>query len=569
VSTVSEVRARRARLPSPALRRRSLGWPALGALMAVAFAALVYAGHDTSFYNDEWNFIQDRRGWNADALLLPHNEHLSLLPVLVYKLLFVTAGLEHYAAYRVVAVLFHLLCVALLFAYARRRIGDLLALGAAAVLLLLGAGWQDILWPFQIGFLGSLAATLGTLLALDRRDRRGDVLAAVLVGVALASSSLGIPLLIAVVVELAGRRDRARWWVVAAPTALYAVWYAAYRVGEPHAGGGGAALDNLLDTPPYVAQAAAGAAGAVFGLDPDWGRILVVAIVAGTAVVAGLRLPAGASWRLAALAALPLAFWILTGITRANLGEPTAPRYLYPGALFLLLIAIEAARGRRAAPPLLVLLGIVAAGAMITSIGQLRDGAHALRDMTTQVQGALAATEVAGPALADDFAPAPVLAPQLHVGTYRAAVRDLGRPGYGPEALPKAYQAARASADATLIRGYGIAAHAASAPRAGTAPAVEQLEGTGQASAGGCLLTRPQSPSAAVTVTVPPGGLVVEPRDGTASVQLRRWSDTPSQVPGATTVAPVAIRIPADGSDAPWHARIASSAPVRVCAGAA
>ena len=38
-------------------------------------------------------------------------------------------------------------------------------------------------------------------------------------------------------------------------------------------------------------------------------------------------------------------FWGLTGLARADLGEPAASRYLYPGALFLLLIAIEAGRG--------------------------------------------------------------------------------------------------------------------------------------------------------------------------------------------------------------------------------
>ena len=66
-------------------------------------------------------------------------------------------------------------CVVLLFVYARRRVGDLLALGAAAVVALLGPAWPDILWPFQIGFLGSLAAGIGALLCLDRADRRGDI----------------------------------------------------------------------------------------------------------------------------------------------------------------------------------------------------------------------------------------------------------------------------------------------------------------------------------------------------------------------------------------------------------
>ena len=182
-------------------RRRSLpagaGWIAFGALALVAFAGLLYLGRSTTFYFDEWDWVQGRRAWNAAALLEPHNEHLSLVPVLVFKLLFSTVGTDSYVPFRVAGLLLHCGVAALLFAYTRKRVGELLALGAAAVVLFLGTAWPDVLWPFQIGFLSSLAAGIGALLALDREDRRGDVIAAVLLGVALASSSLGLPLLAA------------------------------------------------------------------------------------------------------------------------------------------------------------------------------------------------------------------------------------------------------------------------------------------------------------------------------------------------------------------------------------
>ena len=97
------------------------------------------------------------------------------MPVLVYKLLFSTVGIDSYLPYRVLGLAMHCGVVVLLFSYARRRVGDVLALAAAAAILLLGTAWQDVLWPFQIGFLGSLAAGIGALLALDREDRRGDV----------------------------------------------------------------------------------------------------------------------------------------------------------------------------------------------------------------------------------------------------------------------------------------------------------------------------------------------------------------------------------------------------------
>ncbi len=145
--------------------------------------------------------------------------------MLVFKALFSTVGIDSYVPYRVAGLAIHCGVAVLLFAYARRRAGDVLALAAAATVLFLGTAWQDVLWPFQIGFLGSLAAWIGALLALDREDRRGDVAAAVLLALALSSSSLGIPLLLAFALEVLGRPDRrARWWVIAAPAVLYGAW---------------------------------------------------------------------------------------------------------------------------------------------------------------------------------------------------------------------------------------------------------------------------------------------------------------------------------------------------------
>ena len=114
----------------------------LAGLMAVCAAGLLYAGRALTFYYDEWDFVQGRRGWTVDTFLQPHNEHLSLVPVAIFKLLFVTAGLDHYWVYRAVNVGFHLICVALLYVLARRRLGPWLALAAAVPILFLGSAWR-------------------------------------------------------------------------------------------------------------------------------------------------------------------------------------------------------------------------------------------------------------------------------------------------------------------------------------------------------------------------------------------------------------------------------------------
>ena len=111
----------------------------------------------------------DRRPWRRDIFLEPYNGHLSAVPIAIYKLLFVTVGIDSVALYRLTLLGLHLVCVALLFVYARRRVGDWLAVLVAASLLFLGSGWHDLLVPFQIGFLVSIAAVLGALLLQDRR----------------------------------------------------------------------------------------------------------------------------------------------------------------------------------------------------------------------------------------------------------------------------------------------------------------------------------------------------------------------------------------------------------------
>jgi hypothetical protein len=546
----------------PAARPARAGWLALAGLLAVALAMLLYVGRSTSFYFDEWDWILGRRAWDLDALLAPHNEHLSLAPVLVFKALFSTVGIDSYVPYRVAGLAVHCGVVVLLFAYARRRVGDVLALGAAATILFLGTAWPDVLWPFQMGFLGSLAAGIGALLALDREDRRGDAIAAVLLAVALSSSSLGIPLLFAAALEVLGRPDRrARWWIVAAPAVLYGAWWLGY------GGESSATSDNVFGSPGYVAEAAAGAAGALFSLGLDWGRTLAVGLV--VALLVSLHRRGHASWRLLALIAAPLGFWFLTAVARGQLGEPASPRYLYPGAVFLLLIAIEAAAGVRLTRGALAVGGVILAGALLGNVGAMRDGAGFLRDESTAVDGALAALPLVATRVGADFQPDPESAPQIRSGAYLAAVRDLGSPAPSPRALPGMYERARARADEMLRRALSPRPAAdTSAPR-GAAPKVDAVVSATQQAHGACQIVASQGGAATADVVVPPGGLLLQPQAAAFTVSLRRFSDAYGDKPIATVPGgggQVLLQLPPDASPVPWHVRLAFGGSVRACA---
>ncbi len=313
------------------VERATVERAALGVLLLAAALVLVRLTRDTTLWIDEWQWALERRETDPAAFLRPHNGHFSLVPLAIYKLLFVTAGLDDYAPYRAVGIAANLLCGALLYVYARRRVGGAWALLPAALLLTFGPGWEMLLWPFQIGWLVSLAAALGALLMLDRADRAGDVAAACLLGVALASSGLGVVIAAGLAVDLlVSGRGRRSAWIVAAPLALYAVWWLGYQDTGLERG-------HLLLAPRFAAESAAAAFGALAGLgalevgpsgqidDGDatlaWGRPLAVAAAA--ILVWSLARRRTVPARVFALLTMAGAFWLLTGVQREHLGART------------------------------------------------------------------------------------------------------------------------------------------------------------------------------------------------------------------------------------------------------
>lgn len=294
-------------------------WVGFAALLITGAAVLAYQTRNTTFWADEWAWIIARRSGAAGTFLHPHNEHLSLVPVTIYKLLFATVGLRHYAPYRAALIVADLACVSLVFVYVRRRLGGFLALLAGALIELFGPGWQDILWPFGIGWLIAIAAGVGALLLLDRRDRPGDVGAAVLLMIALASAGPGLAMAVGVAVEVLQRpRRRSDAWIFLAPLALYALWWVIYQ----HTSFNRHALPLL---PRFVFDAAAGALSSLTGLANvdvfhdtgtylTWGApLLVIALIA---LIWRMR-TRGAAPRVLTLLAILLSFWILTGAARA------------------------------------------------------------------------------------------------------------------------------------------------------------------------------------------------------------------------------------------------------------
>ncbi len=425
-------------------------WVVVGVAAVAASLLLLHVGRGTTWFFDDWSWILTRRTGSLDDYLANHNGHLNLVPVLAYKAMWSVFGLTNYTAFRVLAIVVHVGTCVLLFAYLRRRAQLWFAVSATVVVLFLGYAFQDLIWPFQVQFTGAMAAGLAALLLLDRHDRAGDVGASVALGVAVACSGVGLPFVGAITLELLLRRSTwRRLWVPLVPLVLWGVWYVQY--GQSQVKG-----SNLHLVPENAAQMGSAAAGALMGLSMGDGHVLLALL--GLVVVVVLAIDRRISPRFAAVLALPLGYWILTSLSRAQFGDPAASRYLYPGAIFIVLALSElvprlTVPGGRigAAVAVLVLVALVAVS-LRGNVDQLRQGAAGLRDVSTHVKAELRSVELARDRVDPAFRPDEARAPQIDAGSYLKAVDDLGSPADSLRELRAQSAEVRAVADTVLVR---------------------------------------------------------------------------------------------------------------------
>lgn len=533
----------------------------LSILVCVAVVVYYSAGHGMTFFFDEWDFILGRGGHSAAAFLSPHNGHLVVVPVLIYKALWSTIGLGHYGPYRLVDFALHITCVALLFVFVRRRVGGAVAVIAATSLLFLGPAWQDMLWPFQIGYLGSIAAGLGALLALERHDRRGDIAAAMLLALSIACSGLGLPFLAgAGVYLLIERRSWPRLWLLAIPAVPYAAWYLHYGRNE-------ASSSNATAVPSYVFDSFAGGIGAISALGTTHGKIVAGLALAAVAVAIAFRRP----WlRTLPFVTIALTFWGLTALSRAQLHEPTASRYLYPSAVMILLVAAELLRGVRFSSAPVVLLAVALVVASFYNLRALHNGANGLRETDAIVAAELAAVELEKAIVPPDFRPDTSRAPQISAGPYLKAVRELGSsPALPRSALAAQQPAIRLEVDrvlAALVAPVLVSRREVKAT--GKAPKLGGYGGGSLVRHNGCLVFHPRSgglpPS--LDVVVPSTGLIAR-STGKVDIRIRRFADEYSESPSTVLKPGVSLlRPPRDAAPEPWHIRFATSTATTICA---
>jgi hypothetical protein len=418
---------------------------------ALGCVGILLLARTFTFYFDEWDFILTAPDWTWVSFLQPHNEHPAMIPHLFYAVLLNTVGLRSYLPYMAVALALHGVNVVLVFELVRRRNGDVVGLGAAALLVILGAGWENLLWAFQLMFLWSVMCGLLALLVLERPRTRASMAAATaLVLLSIMSSGIGLFFLVAAAVHLAVVRETRRNLVWLAPVVVAVlIWYIVIgRTGAQTYPPPGPL--NILRLPAYTAWGIGAAAAGLVGLGGWWGP---PALVVGAALLAWTwwRRPPDA-FALSVLAAL-ISFYAVTGLSRAQFGfeQSGSGRYAYEGAVFWLLLLGDAARALpwrgtwRPALVALVFLACFNSGALLFEFA-----AGKTVQMQREAADLQALNAARGdPCLGANAAVDPFVMPSMRRPLlYYRAVDRYGNPApTGPVTDPTDYAIARANLD--------------------------------------------------------------------------------------------------------------------------
>ncbi len=588
------------RLGDRALESRHAAWVALGLAVVAAAIFLGYESRGETLGGDEWDYAIRLSSQPLGHALFqpPPNKYLIVVPLLLYKGLFEIFGIGSYAPYRVVGIGLVILCAGLFFLIARRRVGDLLAAPPTILLLFFGSASEVVVTSLRIPSQIAVATGLGMLLALDQRTLRADVVACLLLAVALTSHPESAAFAAAAIVLIIFRPSPERWrrsWVFLAPIALIGILSAL----QTNSGGTSPAFDRIDHLPAFVAQSFVAITAAITGVSGvidgpafhdalGWiGAGILIVVVA----LALSRRSAPLAPMFWALAAALLTLLVTTGLAPVSYERtPGTPRYLYPEAVLLLLLLAEVARPTRFPRTAAWIATAVITAALIANFQDVRSSANHLRVSSTQVKAELGAIDIARrnvdpnfvvftPQIQQVFGIAP-RAPATPLGTggvgslmrsseYLRIAQDFGSPAYSPQELATLRAIPpRQAADAGLVAGTRLHLEPAPARRPGQGPRPQAKAvpaGSAKAS-GSCLTLNPESGVARAAISLPPGGAWLSDVGSQQALALSRFAPVraaPLKAPAASGAA--YLRIPRDRSAIPWTLWVSSPRPVSVC----
>lgn len=481
----------------------------------------------------------------------PHSGHLIFLTLWLYHGILETIGTD-YLTFRLLTLAMVYLSVILLFIFARKRVGEFVALAPCLVLLFFGSDAGNLMQG--IGFTIMVAVALGmiALLAVERNTLTGDLLACAALSLGVVSFTLALPFLAGAIVAVLLTRERwRRIWVVAIPLAIYLTWRIWLVVENVEIANGGADPTYLLLAPSWIFQSLSGILSALTGFNYNFatGNFLPPDEMAGPPlalaflVLIGWRINKGRldTWFLVVMT-VALSLFISQAVGWIpEVRTPGVARYLFPGAFVVILVLAEAFRGSKIGRTAFITIWLFALCGLLTNIAFIGDAGRSLRERAPVVAAEVTASSLvtsAYPYYPGESAEALVdLVTDPGVSVTRTAEQKWGGLGFTEEQLLEQPAGLRANADHVLSRAFGL----------GLVPSTTGLPG-------GCRTARAEPGENSLSIDqLPSGGVVL--RSGTAGqVRLRRFDSSFSTGTGLLIPGRVmTLYIPEDGGQTPWQ----------------
>jgi hypothetical protein len=550
------------------------GWILMLGALFVAAVFILWLERGLTFIWDEFLWMENAGLRDVGFYFHPYGGHLIAAPYFIYKAILETFGVR-YTAFSIVQVIGLSAGAVLVYVYAKRRLGPILALAPAIALLFVGASWEVLLQPMVgIQFLSATVPGLAAILMVERNNRRGDIGACALLCLAISGFDQSLAFVAGAIVSVALNPGwRGRIWVVAVPLVVCGAWHAwalQFEATPIH-------LSNIPLLPTYFVDSLAAFSNALVGLVPlvapgPWSLLRLersdINVISEAAVFTILEVLAisAAIWLMRLRGGISKTFWppvamLLT--LMVELGVVFAPgrtafenRYYYTGVLLLLLVLIEFFKGVKRTPLTVAVALALTFAAAFGNLPQFREGRQTLDLYKRYARAEMAVVQLAGRHGNQYFDPnvdAPAFTPRglwTVTGVWREVVDRYGSAAYSVPELRQEAESVREKADVVAVKALELRI-----AKAHGAEVDQQCRRIG-------------APNRAPTkIDLPKGGAVVKP-SGDSEVSLRRWANQfaaglrPVRA-GETAV----LRIPADpAANVPWQLSFAQGGSVTVCA---
>jgi hypothetical protein len=538
-----------------------LAWVLLGLAMLASLGICLYVTRGTTFSGDEMTWVAFAPGMDLHQALEPHSGHLVLVSHLLYKYVLETIG-NDYLTFRLLTLLTVLLSVGLFFVWARRRVGDWLALAPCLVLLFFGSDAGHLLQGNGFTIMLAIACGMAALVALDSHSRKGDLTACAALCLGTITYTVALPFIVGAAVVILARENRwRRAWVFVVPAAIYGAWRIWVLASNTDFTRGGIEPGHILLLPAWTFQSLGGTLAALAGLNFDFSGgpwLEPTAFAAPTLAVAfmvlfGLRVSRWRTgpvfWAAVAVALAMFSLQVLSWIPEVR--EPATSRYLFPCAFVVLIVAVEAAARFEISRTVLIVAWLIALSGLGANLTIAKDSGGALRARTQGLETQITAATLIN--RAGFFFPGPEARPLVTmvdapgISIIGEAADRYGGLGFPQSEIPAQPAAVRDQIDSILIRAID--------PHFGAFPGHERARGCSPAAAFGNEVWATELPVG--------GATVVGKRSGT--VRVWRFGDSASNTVGTLRSGrPVVLSMPDDHDPHPW--KLTADTPFEVCA---